>query len=130
MFHDGFVSGIDQVSDFRSSFGKEPYMRLLALLPELWVSARPAAQVAAIALCVGGCSTLDGASGISSQLRYAGPAYLSAGRVYADPSKRYLMDIRTVELQREFLDRYACAAEVPLVCQCVGRISQTCECHC
>jgi hypothetical protein len=107
-------------------------MRLIALLPELWVSAKPAAQLAVIVLllCLGGCGTLDGASVASSQFRYGSPTYRPSGLFYPDPSKIYLTDARTVVLERDFLDSYVCAVDTPLYCECSGHASRTCECHC
>jgi hypothetical protein len=109
-------------------------MRLKALLPDLRfplrARARSAAQLAAVALCLGGCGTLDTAPGASSQFRYGGPTYRPNGPVYPIPSKVYIRDMMTVELQRDHLDRYVCAAHRPLTCQCFGGVSQTCDCHC
>jgi hypothetical protein len=94
-------------------------MRLLALLPELCVMARPVAQATAIALCLGGCGALDQFSSGP-----AGPTY------YPNPSNLYLRDSRLVTVPVEYLDRYECATGKPLMCECMGRVSSTCDCHC
>jgi hypothetical protein len=99
------------------SFGKEPVMRLLALLPDLCVVARPLAQIAAIALSLGGCSALDSFSSASYS-------------AHPGSSKLYLTNSMPVTARKELLDRYACASEAPLVCECTSRISSTCECRC
>jgi hypothetical protein len=132
MLDQGFVSVIDRVSDLRSSFGKEPYMRLLTLFAEFSVLARSIAQIAAIALCLSGCSTLGGASGVSSpsQFRDIGLTYRPNGPVYADPSKIYLRGALPMQVQTEYLDYYACATGGPVMCECFGRVTSTCDCHC
>jgi hypothetical protein len=89
-------------------------MRLLAFLPDLYFAARPLAQIAVIALSLGGCSALDSFSGAS----------------YPASSTLYLTTSMPVTARKELLDRYACASEAPLVCECTSRISSTCECHC
>lgn len=98
-------------------------MRLLVLLPDLGVMARPVAQAAAIVfllvLFLGGCSALGSLS--------SGPA---APAYYPSPSTLYLKDGMPITARMELLDRYACAVDKPLVCQCVGRVGSTCDCHC
>ncbi len=106
-------------------------MRLLALLPDLWVMARPVAQVAAIAFFLAGCSALEGTtSGASSQFQYSGPIYRPNGPVYADPSKMYLMGPTLRELPTDLLDRYRCSSGAPLACERSGRFSETSYCRC
>jgi hypothetical protein len=99
--------------------GKEPRMRLFTLLPSLCSMARPAAPIAAIAFCIGGCSGLDHLSGGTSS--YA---------TYPVSSNLYLTSSAVVTADRDYIDRYVCANEKPLVCQCLGRISSSCDCHC
>ena len=105
-------------------------MRLLTLSAELSVLARSIAQIAAVALCLGGCSTLHGGSSVSRQFRDIGITYRPNGPVYADPSKIYLRDAMPVQVQTEYLDHYACAAGGPVMCECFGRVTSTCDCHC
>src|SRR5688572_14688271 len=100
------------------SFGKEPSMRLFTLLPGRSAMARPVVQIAAIALSLGGCSALDNFSGAP------------ASSFYPNPSKLYLTDSRSITAPKELLDRYVCATQKPLVCECQSRLSVTCDCHC
>jgi hypothetical protein len=101
------------------AFGKEPYMRLLVVLPDFFVLVRPVAQIAAIALLLGGCSAFDDLS--------SGPHALGN---YSQSSTFFLTDIMPVRAPKEMLDRYACASELPLICECIGRVASTCDCHC
>jgi hypothetical protein len=79
------------------------------------IRGRPLARLAAIVLAVGsGCSALDGAG--------FAPKY--------DPYKLYLTTPAPVRIRSEYIDRYACAAETPLACECLGRISGECTCRC
>jgi hypothetical protein len=92
-------------------------MRLFTL-PDLSVMAPPVAQIAAIALSLGGCSALDNLSGTP------------ANSFYPNPSKLYLTDSAFVTAPKELLDRYVCATAKPLVCECQSRVGSTCDCHC
>jgi hypothetical protein len=111
--------------------GKEPYMRLLALLPDLWIMARPVAQISAIVFFLAGCSALERtASSVSSQFLYGGPIYHPNGPMYADPSKVYLTGPALRELPTKVLDRYGCASGAPLACERRGRLDQISYCRC
>jgi hypothetical protein len=67
-----------------------------------------------LAIGSGGCSVLDGAA--------LAPKY--------NPYTYYLTSPQPVHVRTDYMDRYACAAETPLVCECVGRISSECICRC
>lgn len=47
-----------------------------------------------------------------------------------DPFKIYLTTPTTRTLYTDYLDHYACANNAPLMCQCYGRLHDTCDCHC
>lgn len=47
-----------------------------------------------------------------------------------DPSMIYLTTPHLVVLKREYIDRYTCAADRPMVCQCFSRLSESCDCQC
>ena len=41
-----------------------------------------------------------------------------------------LLDFQRREIQRDYLNRYACADARPLMCTCWSRLSTTCDCSC
>jgi hypothetical protein len=70
--------------------------------------------VTAACSLLSGCGVLDGLA--------KGPAY--------DPYKLYLKNSMPVRIEADLLDRYACANAAPLICQCMSRLSGSCDCHC
>jgi hypothetical protein len=47
------------------------------------------------------------------------------------PADVFLLDGRSLEVGREYVDRYACRSGEPLQCQCTSlRISSACDCAC
>jgi hypothetical protein len=101
-------------------YGREPLLRALCLGPNLWATARPVAQLFAIVVAVSsaGCSVLDGAAtGAATAPKY-------------NANTLYLTSPRPVTVRTDYMDRYACAAAKPLVCECTSRIVSECTCRC
>ncbi len=69
----------------------------------------PLAPVCAALLAVSGCSVTPGQQ--------------------FDPYTLYLTTPAPVQVRAELLDRYACANQAPLACECVSRLSD-CQCRC
>jgi hypothetical protein len=114
---------------FMNLSGKEPTMRLFTVLPHVNVSARPIAQLAALAFMLSGCSVLDGMSAPSSY----GPSSsggMSFGSSNRNPYTYYLTNGVPQAVQKEYVDRYACASGTALACNCASRLAEQCECRC
>lgn len=104
-------------------------MRLLTVLPHVFVWARPIAQLAALAFVLSGCSLL---SDISAPPSYGAPSggSMSFGSSSYRPSVYYLTNGVPHRVDREYVDRYACASGAALACACTSRLAETCDCRC
>jgi hypothetical protein len=114
---------------FMNLLGKEPTMRLTTVLPHALVWARPIAQLAALAFMLSGCSVLDGMSAPPSYGPSSSGA-MSFGSTSNNPYTYYLTSGVPQAVQREYVDRYACASGAALACKCASRLAKTCECGC
>ncbi|HZF29609.1 MAG TPA: hypothetical protein VE907_10850 [Gammaproteobacteria bacterium] len=108
-------------------------MRLLTVLHHVfvWVVwARPIAQLAALAFVLSGCSLLSG--GISAPPSYGAPSGgpMSFAPSSYRPSVYYLTNGVPHRVDREYVDRYACASGAALACICSSRLAETCDCRC
>lgn len=63
------------------------------------------------------CAATSGCSTTSQQ--YALP--------YEEP---VFLDFAMLEIERDQLHRYACLTGAPLLCNCAGKLTRTCECRC
>lgn len=70
-----------------------------------------AASFIGLLIPLSGCSVVEKMT--------SGPAY--------DPYTLYLTNGMPVRVQNKHLDRYACAAYIPIVCECSGRAHKTCD---
>ena len=42
----------------------------------------------------------------------------------------YFLQPGLVTVDRDYMNRYVCLDGMPLICQCLSRLSQTCDCEC
>lgn len=70
-------------------------------------------------LPIAGCSVFDGATSTALPLPTG-----------YNPYKLYLRDGTPVQPRRDVLDRYACMNGQALMCSCVSRLSESCQCKC
>ena len=104
-------------------------MRLLTVLPHLSIWARAIAQLAAIAFMLAGCSTVGGSSRTPGGATPSTHA-ISFAPQSPQPSIYYLTNSVPHTVQKDYIDRYACASRVPLACTCMSRLSESCDCRC
>lgn len=82
---------------------------------------RATGLAAVLLIVLGGCSVTYSTS------TQQPPAPVASSSLSAEPV--YLTE-KPIQIRREYLYRYACPTNQPLICRCPGRIGRYCNCHC